>query len=85
MKKEFDIIDLLEAEEGYVCLHLTSGKRMYGTPMGIEYMEDEEGWETIKRIAFIPYGFDFVKDYGLEDISSYDVIEEEDIPIDYRK
>lgn len=80
MIQGLDIIDKLDNEDGFVKLVLTSGKVVYGRPLMVDWLEDENGWDTIKRIAFKPYNSEFERDYGLEDIVSYEPINEEDIP-----
>ena len=78
--RELDIIDKLDGEEGFVELILKSGDVVFGEPLGIIYNEDEDGWDTIKRILFKPHLGLYSKDYGLDDIVSYKPIAEEDIP-----
>lgn len=80
MNRKLDIIDRLDAEEGYVQLTLKTGGIEFGQPVCISYNEDENGWDTIKRIIFKPYFGLHSKDYGLDDIESYEPIDEEDIP-----
>lgn len=75
-----DIIDKLDGEEGFVELVLKSGEVVLGEPLCIIYNEDEDGWDTIKRILFKPYFGLYSRDYGLDDIVSYKPIAEEDIP-----
>lgn len=74
---ELDIIDKLDGEEGFVELVLKSGDVQYGEPLGIIYNEDEEGWDTVKRILFKPYLGLHSKDYELDDIVSYKPIKKE--------
>ncbi len=77
---KLDIIDLLDAEEGFVALTLKSGAIEFGEPLAIIYDEDDEGWETVKTILFKSYyGMNKIK-YGLNDIESFIPIDEEDIP-----
>lgn len=80
MKQTLDIIDRLDAEEGYVQLLLKSGGYEFGMPLCIIYNEDENGFDTKKRILFRPYFGLHSKDYGLDDIVSYEPIKEDDIP-----
>ncbi|MBR3715833.1 MAG: hypothetical protein IKM18_08000 [Clostridia bacterium] len=80
MNRKLDIIDKLDGEEGFVELVLKSGGVEFGEPLGIIYNEDENGWDTIKRILFKPYFGLHSKDYGLDDIASYKPITEDDIP-----
>lgn len=76
-----DIIDKLDGEEGFVELVLKSGENQYGEPLSIIYNEDEDGWDTIKRILFKPYMGSHYIDYGLDDIISFKPIAKEDIPL----
>lgn len=80
MNRKLDIIDKLDGEDGFVQLVLKSGGIEFGTPVCIIYNEDEEGFDTIKRILFMPYFGLHSIDYGLDDIESYEPIDEEDIP-----
>jgi len=83
MGKKIDILDQLENTSSYVRLVLKNGQIEYGYPENIVFLENEEGWETIKRIVFSPYYAVSVsqwKDYGLEDIESFEPVKEEDIP-----
>lgn len=83
MKSKLDIIDLLDDAESYVRLVLKNGQIEYGYPESIVYWEDEEGWDTIKKILFSPfYAVNQTqwKYYGLEDIESFEPVKEEDIP-----
>lgn len=77
---ELDIIDKLQEEKGFVRLVLKSGEIVYGFPQIIVYEEDEEGYETVKTIMFKPYFGLHEKFYKLEEIDSYEPINEDDIP-----
>ena len=80
MNGKLDIIDKLDDKDGFIQLVLKSGEIEFGTPLCIIYNEDEEGFETIKRILFKPYFGLHTKDFGLDDIESYIPIDEDDIP-----
>lgn len=80
MNRKLDIIDRLDAEDGFVRLVLKSDGIEYGQPLCIIYNEDENGFDTKKRILFQPYFGLHSKDYGLEDIESYEPVSEDDIP-----
>lgn len=80
MNHKLDIIDMLDSEVGYVQLNLKAGGIEFGMPLCIVYNEDENGVDTKKRILFKPYFGLHSKDYGLDDIESYEPIEEDDIP-----
>lgn len=75
-----DIIDKLDGEEGFVELVMKSGEKVFGEPLGVLWLEDEDGFDTIKRILFKPYFSIHKRDYGLDDIESYVPIDEDDIP-----
>ncbi len=80
-QSNLDIIDRLDGvEDGYVKLLLSTGVVVYGMPLGIIYNEDNNGWDTIKRIVVKPYHSPHSQDYGLEDILSFELIDEYDIP-----
>lgn len=84
MHKNIDILDRLQDEEGYVRLTLVNGQTVYGLPQCVVFDEDEDGWETIKRLYF-----EALPDYrpyfwGTEDIASYQPIERNDIPSQYK-
>ena len=78
--QNLDIIDMLDEEEGFVELVLKSGKKVFGKPLITIWNEDEDGFDSIKRILFKPYFSIHTRDYGLEDIESYIPIDEDDIP-----
>lgn len=80
MNKNLDIIDRLDGEDGFVELVFKSGVTEYGTPLGITYLDDENGVPTRKRILFKPFFGFFTQDYGLEDIDSYLPVKKDDIP-----
>ena len=77
---ELDILDKLQAAHSYVRLFLTNGEAIFGYPHCIVYEEDEEGYETIKTIRFIPYFGIHDKYYKEHEIKSFEPIAEEDIP-----
>ncbi len=75
-----DLLDKLQEESGYVMLTLASGEIVFGLPQCIVWEEDDNGMETVKTIMFDPFfGFNSVF-YKLEDVKSYEPIDEEDIP-----
>lgn len=75
-----DILDKLQDEEGFVRLVLASGEIVYGKPDCITYDEDQNGFDTIKDIRFEPWFGTRAVYYRLEDIASYEPVDEEDIP-----
>ena len=80
MNTGLDIIDRLEAAESYVKLVLKNGQVDYGFTDTVFFNEDDNGWETIKRIYFQSYFSPVMVDYGLEDIETFEPIKREDIP-----
>lgn len=76
-----DILDKLQAVNGYVRLVLTSGEIVFGKPDCVVWDEDEEGYDTIKNIRFEPFEGGFAKYFKVEDIESFDECKEEDIPL----
>ena len=77
---ELDILDKLQDANSYVRLVLIDGVVEYGYPHCIVYEEDEDGYETIKTIRFIPYFGIHDKYYKEHEIKSFEPIAEEDIP-----
>lgn len=75
-----DILDRLQAEEGFVRLVLNTGIIMFGKPDCIVYDEDENGDEVVKKLRFEPWGEPYAVYFGLDDIAEYDQIDEDDIP-----
>lgn len=75
-----DILDKLQAVNGYVRLVLKSGEIMFGKPDCVVWDEDEDGYDTIKTIRFEPFEGGFAKYFKMEDVESFDECEEEDIP-----
>ena len=80
MENKVDILDLLEDTDGFVMLTKKNGQIEFGWPDVVFFCEDENGWETKKRIHFVPYYSKHYVDYGLEDIESFMPIDEADIP-----
>lgn len=76
-----DILDKLQAVDGYVRLVLKSGEIVFGKPDCIVYDEDEDGYDTIKSIRFEPWENEYAKYYKEEDIQDFDEYDEEDIPL----
>ena len=80
MESGIDIIDWLQEEEGYVKLFLASGETVCGRPQCIIYDEDDEGWETVKKIMFRPWGWKISVWFGLDEVVSYERIDKSDLP-----
>lgn len=75
-----DILDKLQAVDGFVRLVLTSGEIIFGKPDCIVYDEDEEGYDTIKTIRFEPWGNEHARYFKEEEVKEFDAWEEDDIP-----
>ena len=76
---ELDILDKLQAANSYVRLFLANGEVILGYPHCIVYDEDEEGYETIKTIRFLPCFGNHDKYYKEDEIKYFEPIAEEDI------
>ncbi len=76
----YDILDVLQEENGYVRLSLSDGSTLYGLPQCVVYDEDENGWDTIKSIMFDPYPLGHSLFLSASEIISYERIKKEDIP-----
>ena len=70
-----DVLDKLQAVDGYVRLILKSGEIVFGKPDCIVYDEDEDGYDTIKTIRFEPIGNEYAKYYKEEDIQEFNECE----------
>ncbi len=70
-EESIDILDKLQNVDGYVRLVLKSGEIMYGKPDCIVHDEDEEGWETIRKIRFEPVGCQHAKYFMTDEIESF--------------
>ena len=70
-----DILDKLQAVDGYVRLVLKSGEIIFGKPDCIVYDEDEDGYDTIKKIRFEPWGGTYAIYYTIDEIESFDEYE----------
>lgn len=81
MNQNIDILDRLQEEEGYIRLVLTDGRIIYGLAQCVVYDEDENGWDTEKRIMLEPYPYGNSRFFGIDDIASYECVKEEDIPL----
>jgi len=77
---KIDILDRLQEEDGFVRMVLASGKILFCKPKCIVYDEDCDGWETDKQIMVEPFGFENMMYFREEDIQSYEVWEEKNIP-----
>ena len=79
MKNKIDILDRLQDEETYVQLSLSNGKKICGLPQCVVFDEDENGWDTIKKITFEPYPFGKFCFLGIEDVASYRCISKNEL------
>lgn len=71
-----DILDKLQEIHGVVQIELYSGERLLGRPDCIVYDEDDEGWDTIKKIRFEPLQEPYAVYFGLDEIKSFREINE---------
>lgn len=70
-----DILDELEDERRCIKLTLISGETLLGYTKNIVWLEDDEGWDTIKAIWFRPKTKDYYIAFTLEEIASYEVLD----------
>lgn len=75
-----DILDELQAVNGYVRMVLKSGEIIFGKPDCIVYDEDDEGFETVKSIRFEPWNEIHATYFREDDIESFDEVKESEIP-----
>ena len=80
MNLNYDILDVLQEENGYVCLSLSDGSTLYGLPQCVVYDEDENGWDTVKSLMFDPYPPGYSVFLNATEIVSYERVKKEDIP-----
>lgn len=69
------LLEKLEDERRCVKLTLASGESMVGYSDHIIWLEDDEGWETIKAIWIRPRESEYFYALREEEILSYEVIE----------
>lgn len=80
MKNIMDILDELQNVDGFVRLVLKSGEIVFGKPDCIVYDEDEDGFDTLKKIRFEPWDSEYASYYSEEEIKSFDECDEKEIP-----
>ena len=76
----YDILDVLQEEKGYVRLFLTDGRTLYGLPQCVVFDEDENGWDTVKNLMFELHPHRHPIFLGVEEIVTYERIKKEEIP-----
>ena len=78
-----DILDELESMEGYVRLTLKSGEIIYGRSDCVVFDEiegDEEDYEIVKSLLFLPMNEKYVYYLTENDVESFRECRIEDIP-----
>ena len=70
-----DMLDILEDERRRIRLTLITGEIVEGHSERIIWLEDDEGWETIKAIWFMPSWSKHYYALREEEIVSYEIVE----------
>ena len=76
-----DVLDELQAVDGYVQLVLKNGEIQFGKPDCIVYDEDKEGFDTIKTIRFVPWNSTYAVYYKEDEIQNFDEVKKKEIPV----